>query len=660
MTIERITLPGDVSGMNWIRPGERYAQTVRPEGIRADATHEQRGDLLITRIALTNETAKPIFTGLADIAIRLPLEDRYDSADVCLSRRCHAHIYCGLDISYVCALRMGGRPPHFGLVLTAGSLGGYSVERDTARMSNDRGVFLLHPAPMEFAPGETHVIEWAIFAHAGWDDFFKKAGELRRFIDVRADRYVVFPWESACVRIRPSWPAARVTLGGNPVRLGEDGAYAVYIAHSGEPDELELPIEADGVRTRIVLRFIESPMQLAAARCRFIAGHQQYDGPIEGLRGAYLIYDNEDERMHYVARNDMNAGRERVGMGLLMCRMLREHPLPAANEPQTETERMIDALLHEPLFVDDGEPQSIAGMLDEMTGGELTDDERETLRASLERYADFVLRELVDEATGEVYNDFGRDGSYQRLYNFPWYAEFFVELYAITHDARHLNAAVRIIERYYAKGGAAHYPIELPILSLCRALRDAGEGETLARIRGLFTAHGEAIMARGLDYPAHEVNFEQSIVAPAANVLLQLALETGDARFAAAADEQLAILDQFTGHQPHYRLNGVAIRHWDGYWFGKRQRYGDTFPHYWSALTGICHALRRELTGDEADAHPADASLRGVLTLFDADGRGTCAHVFPVTVNGEPGGYDDPYANDQDWALYFWLREAQG
>ena len=51
----------------------------------------------------------------------------------------------------------------------------------------------------------------------------------------------------------------------------------------------------------------------------------------------------------------------------------------------------------------------------------------------------------------------------------------------------------------------------------------------------------------------------------------------------------------------------------------------------------------------------SEASLRGVLSLFFADGSASCAYVFPVTVNGEPGQRYDDYANDQDWGMYFYL-----
>lgn len=145
-------------------------------------------------------------------------------------------------------------------------------------------------------------------------------------------------------------------------------------------------------------------------------------------------------------------------------------------------------------------------------------------------------------------------------------------------------------------------------------------------------------------------------MAPAADVLLQTYRVTGDGALLEAARAQLHVLEQFNGFQPDHHLNEVAIRHWDGYWFGKRRRYGDTFPHYWSGLTGNVFAAYAAATGDGDYARRAEDSHRGVLPLIHDDGTASCAHLFPLTVNGEPGGYDDPYANDQDWALVFTLR----
>ena len=101
-----------------------------------------------------------------------------------------------------------------------------------------------------------------------------------------------------------------------------------------------------------------------------------------------------------------------------------------------------------------------------------------------------------------------------------------------------------------------------------------------------------------------------------------------------------------------------AIRHWDGYWFGKYECYGDTFPHYWSTLSGDVFASYAQITGDKSYEHKAKASLRGCLNLFFIDGMASCAMVYPDTVNGKKAHYYDPWANDQDWALYYAVKWA--
>ena len=84
--------------------------------------------------------------------------------------------------------------------------------------------------------------------------------------------------------------------------------------------------------------------------------------------------------------------------------------------------------------------------------------------------------------------------------------------------------------------------------------------------------------------------------------------------------------------------------------------FGDTYPHYWSVLTGVDFIQYEQATGDHSFREMARASLRGCLNLFAADGSASCAMVFPQTVNGKKGDFYDPWANDQDWALYYALK----
>lgn len=309
--------------------------------------------------------------------------------------------------------------------------------------------------------------------------------------------------------------------------------------------------------------------------------------------------------MFYSPLYDYNGGRERIGMGLLIALYL-------------QTKHDAD------------------------------------MEKSLSDYAEYVRRELVNEETGEVYNDYMRDDSYKRLYNAPWFALFYVEMYKLYKDRGYLITAYKIIMNYYENGGSEFYPIELPAAELINLMRS--EDMNAEKLTEQFLRHADRIAETGTKYPSSEVNYEQSIVAPAADILLKAYMLTNDEKYLSAAKRQIDVLELFNGLQPDYHLYETAIRHWDGYWFGKRRMYGDTFPHYWSALTANVYSDYARITHDNEYLKKAEYSFRGVMSLFMLDGSASCAYVYPVTVNGERAEYYDPYANDQDWGLYYMLK----
>ena len=118
-------------------------------------------------------------------------------------------------------------------------------------------------------------------------------------------------------------------------------------------------------------------------------------------------------------------------------------------------------------------------------------------------------------------------------------------------------------------------------------------------------------------------------------------------------------LEAFSWHQPSHRMNDIAIRHWDGYWFGKRQTYGDVYPHYWSCITAAAFHYFAKATGDQAYQKRAENIVRNNFSLFYENGKATCAFVNPRRINGEMAHYADAYANDQDWALMYYLLVKQ-
>lgn len=576
---------------------------------------------------------------LGSVAIHAPLFDQYPDAPRSLAARCHAHLWMGGHSAWINAMRMGAHPPHLGLVVTSGALDAYSQRGGTL---SDRGVFLLHPAAMQLRHGESRTLSWKLFWHDGWEDFFAKARALSgQFAHLSARQYTVVagePLEVTAAGPQTAWPDAGLLFGGKPVAFERiDRTLSARIPTSpGTHGErrVELAYGPENTwRTWLVANIVPPPRELIRARVEFIIRHQQRRAPGDPLDGAYLGYDNETGKQVYAARpSDHNAGRERAGMGVLCALWL---PLCEDSAP------------------------------------------RAALAESLARYAAFVARELEDDE-GTVYGGIGREDS-RRLYNFPWAACFHLALFKATGDDDHLDRFTRIVRRFYARGGAAFYPIGMPVLDGLETLAAAGPPRAAehAELLEKFRAHADALLRTGKNYPQSEVNYEQSIVAPAVQFLLEVYHATGGREYLEGARAQMPLAEAFNGRQPDHHLHEVAIRHWDDYWFGKLKLYGDTFPHYWSGITGLAYAYYAKALEDAAGttgrhAHAgaagwhthaeaaswharAEAAIMNNLSLFTADGRGSAAHVYPFATNGVRAARDDPWANDQDWALVHML-----
>lgn len=550
----------------------------------------------------------PLELPLGSVSIQVPLFDQYPDSRLSLTSRCHVHLWMGGGSAWVNAVRMGGLGPHLGMVVTGGSLDAYSQRGVTF---NDRGVLLLHPGAMRLARGESKTVSWKWFWHRGWDEFFGRLGQVPGHVRMTAERYVVEagkPLELAAESLLPL-DRAEVLANGRPVGFRIDGGKLRAEVATDRPGEVVVELRAGGRRTWLRAHVTPPLHALVDARVRFIVGKQQRLAAGDPLDGAYLSYDNETgQQVHDGAWPDHNAGRERLAMGVL-------------------------GALYLPMCKD-------AGF-------------RGELKASLDRYAVFLARELVDEK-GVVYDGIGRKGT-ERLYNFPWAARFYLAMWRATGEAAHLDRFVAVMASYYRAGGLRHYGIGVPVGEGLRALAEAGRGEARDALLEQFKAHADALVATGVAYPRSEVNFEQAIVAPAVQIAAEVHQATGGQKYLEAAREQMVLLDAFCGRQPDHRLHGVAVRHWDAYWFGKTGVYGDTMPHYWSVLNAVAYAQYGRCTGEAVWMERAEAVFRANLSLFQPDGSASCAHLAALSTNGQPAARNDPWANDQDWALVEYL-----
>ncbi|MGO4169557.1 hypothetical protein [Novosphingobium sp. YAF33] len=549
--------------------------------------------------------------GTASLAIYTPCNDHYTNAADVLENRAHAHIWAGGSSSWIAMLRMGGRGPHLGLVVTAGALVGYSIEdRDQTTLSNTRGTILVHPAIDALAPGQSASLGWTMFWHTGWDDFFVKALRYSsQMIRVSASDWTSFLGETTTLTFEGQLGTApTLTIGKDAVPLGRGGqSWTAKLPAGAVGERTAILRYGDGCTTRVVLNTVPALRSTLAARTDFIARRQQWEKEGDPWDGGFIVFDNEaDVPARWEKSSDRNIGRERVGMGVLLARWLATTDAPDV-----------------------------------------------TVRASLDRYYQFVRTRLQRE-DGYVFDD--ADEPRKRLYNWPWVMQLHLAVAALTTDIEPLRRFTRTVESFYREGGTDFYPIGLPVADGLHALHATGMRNEHARVLSLFVQHGERLLSRGTFYPASEVNYEQSIVAPAALILLELHAATGDSRWLQGAQSHVELLDLFEGKQPDHHLHGISIRHWDGYWFGKARMWGDTLPHYWSSLNALAWQLFGRATGNREWQKRARTTIRNNLSLFREEGRASAAFIYPTTVNGRPGHFADAYANDQDWALVHALQ----
>lgn len=602
--------------MNWLSGKENWGKVDAPDflSIRVDRRFTDQGRLREC-YTFSNETEFDVFTRKNEVGIYTTFPDDYKSSDVCMKERCHAHIWCGKNTSYIYGLRMGGEPTHLGLILNQGSIDGYSVKRNLEEISNDRGSIILHPDKFHLKPGEKMTVTWDLVWFQDEEDFYSILRSYPNTVLVTPDRPVAFQNEKGGIWIRyhndlkeDAISQVKVLVNGKEAIMSRNPQNKIYAEdaeyHTGEKS---WDIHIGEYHTTAKTLVLPEIKQFAEKRCRFIVEKQQYLEKDSCLDGAFLIYDTEENCPYYSHTPDHNGGRERVGMGVLLAKYLQEYPDPM-------------------------------------------------LKEGLQKYTDYIYRELYDEETGTVFNDVSKNNDWHRLYNYPWMAVFFMERYHLFQEERDLKNMYRTMKAYYQNGGIKFYAIGIPAAESVYLLAENKMEKEAEVLKGYYQKHADYIMENGLNYPPHEVNYEQSIVAPAVSMLLQVYSITRDESYLEGARLQMRVLELFNGQQPDYHLYETAIRHWDGFWFGKKRTFGDTFPHYWGALTGNAFLLYWNITGDDHYRKKAQASLSGTLSMISEDGSASCAYVYPQTVNGIPGNYADPWANDQDWGLYFYLK----
>lgn len=590
--------------------------TYREGDIQVQVVRTFKDGDLMEKYIFTNYGKEPV--SLYDMGIYTPLNDNYPGAQECINGRTNVQVWDGENAAYVNALRMGGTAPHLGMVVTEGAVKSYEVWERGDRKGNShyRGILALNLPDCYLKPGKSYAVAWTIFSHNGNEDFKRKLLEKGSLL-VACDKYVYQRGETARMYVQSGSPlenyAARMNGVSVPV-VEKDGTYLVEVPLL-QAGEVRLDFFYNGGKhTHVDLLVINGERDLLAKRVEFIRTHQQMNNPSDPRFGAYMVYDNEGDSIYLNDTPNCNPvdrdeGAERVGMGVLLAKQYR-----------------------------------------------LTKDE--VLKESLLKYARF-LREKLQTKDFVTYSSVDQKNR-NRGYNYMWVAEFYFQMYQATGEKQFATYGYETLQAMYRQFGYGFYAIGIPVIIGLESLEKAGMQKEYRKLLKDFEKTGEVFIRNGLNYPKSEVNYEQSIVAPAVHFLAQLYLVTKEQKYLDEVKRQMPVVEAFNGFQPSFHLNEIAIRHWDGYWFGKREMFGDTFPHYWSTITGAVYYYYALCTGDKSYQARAENIVRNNLCLFFEDGKASCAYLYPYKIDGVKGQFYDPYANDQDWALVYYLLINNG
>lgn len=607
------TVDGNSHRYHWNKPSDDLSHkrkvTYKVGAINIVVNRQMRGDDLIEEYLFVNTLDKKV--SLSEIGIYTPLNDNYPDAATCLTNRTNAHIWGGENAAYISAIRMGGAAPHLGLVIVEGSIKGYEIfERGISKHhSQIRGIFAMKVTDMVLDPRETKAVTWKIFAHSGVKDFKSKLLACRSVL-MESDKYVYEQGDTAQIAIRGNIKNGLLICNGvkyKPIKRNNLWHVLIPMNKTGEA-RVELRY-GNGKVTHVDCLVLSNIAQIIKRRADFIVKKQQMMNVEDARYGAYMIYDNEGDSIYLnntpnCNPPDRDEGRERVGMGVFLAKYYQLNPCPE-------------------------------------------------VKKSLLCYAQFIRNKLQTED----YTTYSTTDhkSQNRGYNYSWVATFYFQMFKITGDKIFARYGYNTLQALFRHFGHGFYCIEMPVQLGLESLKDAGYEAEYNQLRSDYIKTGDVYIKNHLNYPKHEVNYEQSIVAPAIHFLLQLYQVTNDAKYFNEVKRQMPILETFNGFQPSFHLNDISIRHWDGFWFGKNEMFGDTFPHHWSTITAAVFYYYAQCIGESGYMDRAKNIVRNNLCLFTEDGRGSCAYLYPEKVDGKKGAFYDQYANDQDWALNYYL-----
>ena len=576
---------------------------------------------------ITNKHISEVFLTKDNFGIPFAYDCLYKPERDFMNECCISHIWCGGDCAWIYSAKCSAKPPYLVMNVIEGAIDDYSIMYDISRTDNGsyyRGEFVLHLRDCALMPHESKTVTFRYkFQDEKPENIPLNYDGAIRFT---ANKYTINQNEeiSLLFESQKSFKDLKISCEDKVIKHKRIGNNAVAKVSFKTLGEHIVKLEVDGKVTWVNINVILPICDLLQKRAKFITEKQQYIKDGSRLSGAYLVYDTDTKNLYYDSVfTDYNAGNERIGMGVLVCKALQEKYDPKMFE-------------------------------------------------SLKLHRAFVERELFDSETGMVYDNIGVKKEFTRIFNFPWVSTYYLEWYNLTGEIKCLENSAKILIRFFENTHCKLGAQCIEAYKICQALKKEGLNLLYNRLFELFICYVEKIGAEIVKHEGH-IN-ETSYCSEKPNQRLsyfsQAVCLTENEKYLRAAKDSLIKTKIFFAKQPDFHLNCINVRYWDRYWFGKVKSYGDVFPHHWSALAAWGMYWYQKATKTDALNNLIFNNLTGNLCVYREDGFAHNNFLYPYKIIQyssndeikqkqflEPGVFYgknyDAFANDQDWALYY-------
>lgn len=635
--------PKDCFGMNWVLENSQWGKVdgffdyeaektengILVKSIRKNLSLEIEKSVscgkYTEKYTITNNGYTDFFLTKDNFGIYFPYNCIYANKKDLHNNTCITSIWCGGDVAWMCSKKPSGYENFLTGYVTEGSFSDYSLSYDISRVklgADFRGDIVMHPDECVILPGQSKVFSF-VFLFSKTSPDIEQTNEYKK-MSLSADKYSDFLGGKINCRFEcfEDFSDLVITCNDNEVPFKKQGNSAEFIIDCDTLGEKTVFAKIGGKKTFMKINVLRPLEDILIKRAEFITKKQQYLCENSPYDGAYLIYDRTNENLYCdESFMDNNACRERISNGVVVLQALQ---------------KKYDKEMFE----------------------------------SISKNREFIEREIFDADTGTVFNGVGRDNRWNRAYNYPWVAVYYLEWYNLTKEKKCLENAAKIMICYYenAKGGRQESPC-MRFLELCALLEKENMGNLLERLKNHVLVHADRVVKDGSYCFSEEVSCEMFMFCGKVNVLYQAYMLSGNKDYLKLAPEFIKKSDAFYAQQPDYHTNFLMVRYWDLYWFGKSRTYGDTMPQWICALPAETYDFMEKAGFGSEYKKRSEAVLKNNLCAFLEDGFASSGYLVPYRVeqySSDPeyknphlkpkvtyGKIFDDYANDQDWALYY-------